>query len=66
MIYHQLDMFADAEPETAAPVLNGMYYEQVTDMFVSFVLGKRHYQEPAKGCQWTKDWQEKTKRERSI
>lgn len=64
----QLDMFDDVEPASAAPVapLNGMYYERSSDKFVSFVLGSRYYEEPAKGCKYPKEWQEKTKRERAI
>lgn len=62
----QLDLFDDVEPVAAAPVLNGFYYERSTDRFVSFVLGKRHYEEPAKGCPHLKEWQERMRRERSI
>lgn len=62
----QMDMFADEEANTAPPALNGMYYEKATDKFVSFVLGKRHYEERAKGCGYSKEWQDKTKRERAI
>lgn len=61
----QLDLFNDVEPEEA-PVLNGMYYERATDKFVSFVMGRRHYEESAKGCPHLKEWQERIKRERSI
>jgi len=62
----QLDLFDDVEHAAAAPVLNGFYYERITDKFVSFVLGKRHYEEPAKGCPHLKEWQERMRRERSI
>ncbi|RAV18860.1 hypothetical protein [Paenibacillus contaminans] len=74
----QLDIFDDwgaeqSEPAPPvvsaapkAPVLNGMYYERSTDKFVSFVLGRRHYEVPAKTCGFLKAWQEKTKRERAI
>jgi hypothetical protein len=64
----QMDLFDfPAEPsQPAGPVLNGMYYERSTDMFVSFVLGRRHYEEPAKGCPHLKEWQERIKRERAI
>ncbi|RUT48788.1 hypothetical protein EJP82_01065 [Paenibacillus anaericanus] len=48
------------------PVLNGMYYERSTDKFVSFVLGRRFYEEPAKGCTHLKEWQNRIKKERSI
>jgi len=46
--------------------LNGMYYEKATDKFVSFVLGRRHYEEPARRCKHPKKWQERINRERSI
>jgi len=70
----QLDLFSDwaapaapvAPAVTKAPVLNGMYYERSTDKFVSFVLGRRHYEVPAKTCGFMKEWQEKTKRTRAI
>ena len=66
----QLDMFASIEGAApaapVAPVLNGFYYEQATDKFVSFVQGRRYYEEPAKGSQLPKEWREKTKKERTI
>jgi hypothetical protein len=70
----QLDLFDDITPESeavttaapGAPVLNGMYYERSTDRFVSFVLGERYYEEPAKGCGHPKEWQDWMKRERAI
>lgn len=62
----QIDMFTNEEANTAPPVLNGMYYEKATDKFVSFALGKRYYEEPAKGCSYSKEWQNRIKRERSI
>lgn len=66
----QLDMFDDSEGAApaapVAPVLNGFYYERATDKFVSFVQGRRYYEEPAKGCKLPKDWQQRMKRERAI
>lgn len=59
----QLDLF-DIEP--AEPALNGFYYEASTDSFVSYVQGRRHYEEPAKRCQHPKDWQDRIRRERVI
>ncbi|PAD73990.1 hypothetical protein CHH67_19090 [Paenibacillus campinasensis] len=65
-------MFGGAEIDVASPpdpageVLNGMYYEKATDKFVSFVLGRRCYEEPAKGCPHDQEWQERLKRERAI
>lgn len=63
----QLDLFDDmGAATTAAPELNGMYYEHSTDRFVSFVLGRRYYEEPAKGSDLPKEWREKTRKERAI
>ncbi|GIO57965.1 hypothetical protein [Paenibacillus cineris] len=66
----QLDLFGGADlASPPAPVgerLNGVYYEHATGLFVSFVLGRRHYEWPAKGCTFDKEWREKTIRERAI
>lgn len=64
----QMDLFdvMDNRIEPPPRVLNGMYYEQVTGNYVSFVCGRRHYEIPAKGCGLNREWQERTKRERSI
>lgn len=66
----QLDLFGGADlspqPDTAAEVLNGVYYEAGSGMFVSFVLGRRHREWPAKGCDFDRSWQERIKRERAI
>ncbi|GIP25515.1 hypothetical protein J23TS9_06450 [Paenibacillus sp. J23TS9] len=65
----QLDLFGGADLVPPAPtqeVLNGVYYEQATGLFVSFVLGRRHYEWAAKGCTFDKEWREKTMRERAI
>lgn len=61
----QLDLFGGADLSTPA-VLNGVYYEQESGKFVSFVLGRRHYEWSAKRCTFDKEWQEKTKKERAI
>ncbi|BFH66217.1 hypothetical protein J27TS7_10630 [Paenibacillus dendritiformis] len=61
----QMDLF-DFEALAPQPPLNGMYYERSTDRFVSFVLGRRHYEIPAKRCPFDKAWQKKTKQERAI
>lgn len=60
----QLDLFGneDLNPKP----LNGVYYEESSCKFVSFVLGRRHYEWSAKKCSFNKEWQEKTKRERAI
>ncbi|KGE20667.1 hypothetical protein PWYN_00240 [Paenibacillus wynnii] len=47
-------------------VLNGAYYEKATGLFVTFVLGRRHYEWPAKKCTFDKEWREKTMKERAI
>ncbi|MEK3658212.1 hypothetical protein NSQ29_01455 [Paenibacillus sp. FSL F4-0236] len=63
----QMDLFGSID--LSAPVvevLNGVYYEQASGKFVSFVLGRRHYEWSAKNCTFDKEWQEKTKRERAI
>jgi hypothetical protein len=62
----QLDLFDDAGAADAAPGLNGMYYERATDSFVSYVLGRRHYEEPARRSELPKEWREKTMKERAI
>lgn len=64
----QLDLFGDGAAAAApeSPLLNGMYYERSTDKFVSFVLGRRHFEEPAKRCGHPKEWQERVKKERAI
>lgn len=66
----QLDLFGGADlnlpPDQAGEVLNGVYYEASTEMFVSFVLGRRHYEWPAKGCTFDREWREKTMKERAI
>ena len=50
----QLDLFGgvdlDFPPAPAGNRLNGVYYEQATGLFVSYVLGRRHYEWPAKTC----------------
>lgn len=66
----QLDLFGGADlsatepPE--APVLNGVYYEQATGMFVSFSRGRRYKEWPAKACTFDKEWKERIMRERAI
>ncbi|MEC0167411.1 hypothetical protein [Paenibacillus graminis] len=67
----QLDLFEWSGVQVSATadkaeVLNGMYNERATGRFVSFVLGRRHYEIPAKGCGLNREWQIRTKRERSI
>lgn len=67
MTVEQLDLFEFSEP--AQPVLNGFYYEERSRRFVSFALGKRHFEILASRCsppKWPKEWQETIKRERSI
>lgn len=59
----QLDLFAPIDSE---PVLNGMYYEQSTNKYVSFVLGRRFFEVTPSRCLGDKEWKERTMRERSI
>ncbi|MBO2943621.1 hypothetical protein JJQ72_06465 [Paenibacillus sp. F411] len=66
----QLDLFGggdlDVSPPGPSRVLNGFYYEASTDKFVSFCLGRRCYEEPAKGSELPKEWRERMKKERAI
>lgn len=61
MNVEQLDLFALNES-----ALNGFYYEESSRRFVSYVLGRRHFEVLASRCNFPKEWQEKIKRERSI
>ncbi len=61
----QLDLF-DLEEQFQQPALNGMYYEQSTGLFVSYVCGRRHFEVTATRCLGDKDWKEKIMRERAI
>ncbi|WP_099458702.1 hypothetical protein [Paenibacillus crassostreae] len=63
--FEQLDLFGSEDLNPAKP-LNGVYYEESTCKYVSFVVGRRHYEWSAKKCSFDKEWQEKTKRERAI
>lgn len=63
MSVEQLDLFAPIDPK---PVLNGMYYEQSTNKFVSYVLGRRYFEVTPIRCLGDKEWKERTMRERSI
>lgn len=69
-VVEQLDLFGGADlnqpSEQAGKVLNGMYYEQSTDLFVSYVLGRRHFEVTPAECLGDKNWKEKTMRERAI
>jgi len=67
VIIEQMELF-HIEPEQRQPkeVLNGFYYEQSSRKFVSFVLGRRHYEILASRCRHDKQWQEKIKKERFI
>ncbi|WP_438498666.1 hypothetical protein [Paenibacillus sp. IHBB 3054] len=64
----QVNLFdlIDVQQNPKPVVLNGMYYEQATGKYVSFVCGRRHYEIPAKGCGLNREWQERTKRFRAI
>jgi hypothetical protein len=73
----QLDLFdlmecADEmeamQPEPATqpltPELNGFYYEGGTGLYVSYCLGRRHFQ--TDGVGFPGDWKKKIKKERMI
>ncbi|MGW8822256.1 hypothetical protein ACWGNU_09035 [Paenibacillus lautus] len=59
----QLDLFEEQDAQT---VLNGMYYEQSSGKFVSYVLGRRHFEITPGRCLGDKEWKERIKRERAI
>ncbi|MBU5673213.1 hypothetical protein [Paenibacillus brevis] len=61
----QLDLF-DISVQPAQPLLNGMYYERSSGKFVSFVLGRRHFEVTPGRCLGDKVWKDKTMRERAI
>lgn len=65
-VAEQIDLF-DILPDQSR--LNGFYYERHSQMFVSFVHGRRHFEihvNECKGPDWPKEWREKIKRERAI
>jgi hypothetical protein len=72
----QLDLFdlmaQDEVPKTSPPApsgkvtLNGMYYEQSTGLFVSYVLGRRHLEVTPDECLGLKEWKKRTMKERAI
>ena len=71
----QLDLFdllaeESKSPTSPAPsgkvILNGMYYEKSTGLFVSFVLGRRHFEVTPDECLGLKEWKKRTMKERSI
>lgn len=59
----QLDLFSI---EFTEPILNGMYYERSTGLFVSYVQGRRHFEVTWADSLGDKSWKEKTKKERGI
>lgn len=69
----QLNLFDDLVPEPPAekavpadPAMNGFYYERLTNSFVSFALGIKHYQVSAVECEFPKEWQKRIKVDRAI
>lgn len=70
----QLDLFSFSEPEPKAehqtvgcqPILNGMYYEQSSGKFVSFVRGRRHFEVTPARCLGDRTWKERIMMERAI
>lgn len=68
-LIEQVDLFESLGikvPGEARGILNGMYYERSSGKFVSFVCGRRHYEVVAQGCGLDHEWQDRTKRFRSI
>lgn len=68
---HQLDLFALIDPKPKppvrpSPILNGLYYERSTNLFVTYVQGHRHFEVSPGRCLGDKAWKEKTMRERAI
>jgi len=59
----QKPLFQVKQKELEEPLLNGFYYEKATKLFVSFVLGKRYYENPEEGDE---KWRTKMKETRSI
>ncbi len=66
MRVEQLDLFTEFSPAPAPAALNGFYYEQATRKFVSFVLGRRHYEVLASRCRFDQEWKNRIMQERSI
>lgn len=62
----QMDLFELCNQLPEEPALNGMYYEQSTGLFVSFVRGRRHFEVTPGRCLGDKQWKDKTMRERAI
>lgn len=67
----QLTLFDDwgAELSDSAPQdpsLNGFYYERLSDRFVSFALGIRHFEVSPKECDFPKEWQKRVMKDRAI
>lgn len=65
----QLDLFTSIEtqPEPQKQrVLNGMYYERSTGLFVSYMQGRRHFEVTPARCLGDKSWKDKTMKERAI
>jgi hypothetical protein len=52
--------------EGVQSVLNGMYYEKSSGKFVSFVLGRRHFEVTPGRCLGDKEWKDRIMRERAI
>ncbi|WP_272034481.1 hypothetical protein [Paenibacillus sp. JJ-100] len=62
-LVQQLDR---AKGAASGPSSKRHVLRKAPDKFVSYMLGERHYEEPARGCKHPKAWQERIKRERSI
>ncbi|MEY8748586.1 hypothetical protein AB9M62_57035 [Bacillales bacterium AN1005] len=72
MKIEQVDLFnlmntPDQHPKRIGkPVLNGMYYEQSSGLFVSYVQGRPHFKVTPSRCLGDKAWKDKTMKERAI
>lgn len=70
----ELDLFGGSSidkapppaPTGKQPVLNGMYYERSTGLYVSYVQGRRYFEVTSARCLGDKAWKERIKKERAI
>lgn len=71
----ELDLFGGSSNDKAPPpvpapagepVLNGMYYERSTGLYVSYVQGRRYFEVTTARCLGDKTWKERIKKERAI
>ncbi|MGG4452368.1 hypothetical protein [Brevibacillus porteri] len=62
------DEWGDELSESTPPdsSLNGFCYERLSDRFVSFALGSRHFEISPKECDFPKEWQKRVMKDRAI